>query len=202
MQRNHRKPLAIFSIAAAVALALAGCSSGEDSPKEEAPASEQSVSEEVVEEEVVEEAAAGTREEPLPVGSTVEDGDWKVTLNSVDLDAAEAVAAENEFNEPAADGFTYIMANVTVEYSGDDADGTVPMLIVEYVTTDGNARTTYDDEVVMTVAPDSLDTLSTMYEGASITGNLLFAVPSDTAGEGVFSIQPDLMSSKTFVAVQ
>lgn len=204
---SRRFPL-YMTVAAAAALTLAGCANSSDVATAEAPPSEQSAAEEVVEEEVAEEevveeaAPIGTREVPLPIGSTVEDGDWKVTLNSVTLDATEAVAAENAFNEPAPEGYVYVLANLTIEYMGSEADGTVPMLIVEYVTTDGNTRTTYDDEVMMTVAPDALDTLSTMYGGASLSGNLLFSVPAATAGEGVFAIQPDLLGSKTFVAAQ
>jgi hypothetical protein len=41
----------------------------------------------------------------LPLGSTIETEDgWSVTVNSVDFDAAAAIQAENQFNEPAPAG--------------------------------------------------------------------------------------------------
>lgn len=52
--------------------------------------------------------AQGTsRENPLPVGSSVESKEWSYTINSVDLNATDAVLAENPFNDAPSDGQQY-----------------------------------------------------------------------------------------------
>ena len=141
----------------------------------------------------------GTREAPFPVGSTLESEGWTLTVNSVNLDANAAVASENQFNEPAPAGQTYMLVNVTLTYTGDDPAGETPSPTLEYVTVDGNTVNSYDTLVVV---PEELDTFSTLYEGASVTGNVGFTVPADSAGQGVLAIDVTFLSDTVFVAVQ
>lgn len=138
----------------------------------------------------------GTRSNPYPLGSTVSGDDWSVTINSVDLDANDAVAAENEFNDPAPDAMTYIMVNATITYDGDSDSGEMPWTTIEYVTTDGN--TISESGVV----PDPLDTVSELYPGASTSGNVALVVPSDSAGDGVLAVSPGALSDNAYVAVR
>ena len=140
-----------------------------------------------------------TRANPLPVGSTVESDEWAVTLNSVDLNATDAVLAENPFNEAPGADQTYALVNVTLAYKGDDPQGSTPMEIVSFVLPDGTTVNSYDTSAV---APEALDSLTTLYSGATVTGNVDFVVPAATAGEGVISIQPDPFSKKKFFAVK
>ncbi|MDF1489477.1 DUF4352 domain-containing protein [Tessaracoccus caeni] len=144
-------------------------------------------------------SSGGTRENPSPLGSEISNDEWVVTINSVDLDADKAVASSNEFNEPAPDGQVYILVNTTITYVGDKAEGSVPMQTIEYVTVDGNTINSFD---TLVVAPDALDSLTTLYEGASVTGNIAFAVPVDTAGDGVLAVAPGMFSDKVFVSVK
>src|SRR5699024_12423282 len=82
----------------------------------------------------------GRRDHPLALGTTVPEGDWEVTVNSVDLDATDAVLAENPFNDEPDEGHSYITANVTATYLGSEPSGDTPSGIrVEYVTPDGNS---------------------------------------------------------------
>lgn len=78
----------------------------------------------------------------------------------------------------------------------------MPWSTIEYVTVDGNTMSSTDDDALMVMAPDELDTLTTLYEGASVTGNELLAVPADTASEGVLAVSPSAFGDKVFVAVQ
>lgn len=144
----------------------------------------------------------GTRENPYPLGSGISDDEWTVVVNSVNLSAGDAVAAANEFNDPAPEGKTYVLVNATVTYTGTSAEGDMPSPTIEYVSVDGNTFASYDDDVMMEVAPESLDTLTTLYEGASETGNILLAVPAESAGEGVLAVTPSIFGDKVFVAVQ
>lgn len=145
-------------------------------------------------------AERGTRADPLPWGTTVSDGEWEVTINSVDLDANAVVRAENEYSDPAPRGSTYILVNVTITYVGDDEDGDMPWTTIEYVTVDGETVTPYDGEHYA-VTPDELDTITDLYPGGSTTGNVLLTVPADTAGEGVLTVEPGLMDHLAFVSV-
>jgi len=146
--------------------------------------------------EVVEE---GTRENPYPLGTAITQGDWTVTINSVDLDANDALMDENLFNEKPDDGTVYIMVNVTAAYNGDNAEGETPWTGVDYVTSEGNTISAFDKLVV---PPEQFDTLETLYKGASTTGNLAIQVPADTAADGVLAVTPTMAGDKVFVAVK
>ncbi|MGO1948667.1 MAG: hypothetical protein ACTH1D_03485 [Mycobacteriaceae bacterium] len=143
----------------------------------------------------------GSRSDPFPLGSTVSDDDWSVTINSVDLDAADAVAGANQFNQPAPEGMTYILVNATVAYIGDSDDGEMTWATIEYVTADGNSISSSDGDT-LAVAPDSLDTLSDVYQGGETSGNVVLTVPADSAAEGVLAVSPGMMSDNAFVSVQ
>lgn len=161
---------------------------------------------EVAEEEAVaspveseESVPEGSRSAPYPLGSTVTQGDWAVTVNSVNLDANEVLADENLFNEPPSEGNTYIMVNLTAQYVGDDPNGEMPTVLLDYVTVEGNTINGFDAFVV---SPEAFDSVSTLYEGASTTGNLSFSVPSDSAAEGVLALTPHVFGDKVFVSVK
>ncbi len=140
----------------------------------------------------------GTRENPYPLGSQISTSDWTVTVNSVDFDADQAIAAENTFNDAAEEGFTYIMVNVTAEYTGSDPQGDTPWVSLAYVSAEGN---TFDDMDSMAVVPDSFDQGSTLYEGASESGNKALIVPDEDIESGVLSVSAGLFGDTVFVAV-
>lgn len=208
MRNNTLSKIATCAIAIAV---LSGCGATEPATpaphtdtasQKSADAEEQPAPEET--EDATPSAAEpdGTRTNPIPLGTPIEGDEWIVTINSVDLDAADLISAENQFNEPAPDGTVYILVNVTAQYVGTDPEGAIPWMTIEYVTVDGNTKKTFDDDVLMTVAPDSFDEFSTLYEGASTSGNKLLAVPADRATEGVLAVTPDMFGQKVSVAVQ
>lgn len=74
-------------------------------------------------------AAEGTRENPYPVGSVIDNDEWRVVVNSVTLGATDAVIAGNSFNEPPADGNEYILVNYSVTYLGADPNGQLPAFV-------------------------------------------------------------------------
>lgn len=140
----------------------------------------------------------GTRENPYPLGSQISTSDWTVTVNSVDFDADQAIAAENTFNDEAESGFTYIMVNITAEYTGSDPEGDTPWVGLAYVSAEGN---TFDEMDSMAVVPESFDQDSTLYEGASESGNMALIVPEDDIESGVLSVSAGLFGDSVFVAV-
>ena len=145
-------------------------------------------------------AEAGTRENPYPIGSVIESDDWRVVINSVTLAATDAVVAANQFNEPPTEGSEYIIVNYSATYIGDDPDGEMPAFVsIEYVTADGTTVNGLDKFVV---APEPIDTMSTLYTDGTATGNVAFEVPTATAGQGVLAVRPGMLGDKVFVAVQ
>lgn len=170
----------------------------------EAPVEGGDVEESVVDEDAAEEDSEaggeeGTRDNPLALGTTISDSDWEVTVNSVDLNATDAVMAENPLNEEAAEGHTYIMANVTATYLGDNPDGDIPMVNVEYVSSGGNSYDSFDS---MVVVPDSFDSLETLYEDASTAGNIAVEVPQDDIENGALRVSPGMFGDGVFFEVQ
>jgi hypothetical protein len=142
----------------------------------------------------------GTRANPYPIGSVIENDEWRVVVNSVTLAATDAVLAANQFNEPPAEGSEHILVNYSVTYVGDDANGQMPAFVsLEYVTADGTTVNTFDS---MAVAPEAIDSTSTLYTDGTATGNITFAVPTATAGQGVLAVRAGMLGDKIFVAVQ
>lgn len=176
------------------AMSLIGCSA----PNKTAPPAEEQPVEEV---ETVEDVAPAepdgtSRENPLPLGSSVTSGDWTITINSVNLNANDLIV--DDFNEPPAEGNVYIMVNATVTYDGDNPQGEVPMGNIDYVTADGNtiglAWVDFEDTDFTLLDP--------LYGGASHTGSNAYEVPADTAAEGTLAVAPDMMGEASFVAVK
>ena len=61
---------------------------------------------------------------------------------------------------------------------------------------------TIDGTDSLVVAPDAIDSLTTLYNGASVTGSVVRAVPVDGAQDGVLAVRPGLLADKVFVAVK
>nr|BFF12279.1 hypothetical protein GCM10025699_35820 [Microbacterium flavescens] len=155
----------------------------------------------VVEEEGTADEAApevGTRENPAPLGSAVEGEDWTVVINSVTLGATDQILGANQFNEAPDAGTEYILINYTVTYTGEDAEGGMPVMVgVEYVTAAG---VTVDSLEKMLVGPDEMDAMSTLYTDASATGNEALQVP--TPADGVLAVRPGMFADTVFVAIK
>lgn len=140
---------------------------------------------------------AGTRENPYPLGTTVSSDEWEVTINSVTLAANDAVMGENQFNEAPEAGNEYILVNATMVYIGTDPDGGLPAFVnIEYVTATGETV-----EPTFAVAPDELDSMSTLYEGGTVTGNIAMQVPSEGIDTGVLAVRPGMLADTVFFAV-
>ncbi|WP_179129648.1 hypothetical protein [Corynebacterium pacaense] len=141
------------------------------------------------------EEAGSSRANPLAIGSTIQQGDWTVTVNSVNPDANAAIAAANPFNAAAPAGETYLMVNISAQYTGANPAGATPWVGVDYVTPAGNSI-----HPTTVVEPEPFNTLETLYQGASTSGNITLSVPADTATEGTLAVSPTVFGSKVFFA--
>lgn len=181
------------SQASEVESTVAGAAGDDESAADSAPAADSASG-----------AAAGgqdsTRDNPLPLGTEIKSSEWTVIVNSVTFSATDAVLAENMFNDPPQPGMEYALVNYSVTYTGDDPDGQSPVFVsVAYVTADG---VTIDGTEALVVAPQEIDVLTTLYNGGSVSGNIVLEVPSATAQDGVLAVQPGLIEDNAFVAVK
>ncbi|WP_454728233.1 DUF2510 domain-containing protein [Cellulosimicrobium protaetiae] len=159
---------------------------GESTESAEAPEPEQ------------EEAAddAGSRENPVPLGTVVSGDDFDVTINSVQLDATDAVMAANQFNEAPPEGSTYALVNATITYTGEES-GFALEVTIDYVTSTGEVLASYDS---FAVPPEPELGLDELYNGGTTTGNVVIAVPAGDAG--LIRVTPGLFADEVFVATQ
>ncbi|MCH8562029.1 hypothetical protein LTI14_02160 [Nesterenkonia sp. YGD6] len=122
----------------------------------------------------------GTREDPLPMGEVVGNDDWEVTLNSFERNQDGAISAENQFNDPAPDGSSYALANVSYTYLGEGSTELFMDTGFAYVTESGEAVLSSDYSAV---TPDELDVFQELFNGGTATGNLAIVVPEGDTGD-------------------
>jgi len=140
-------------------------------------------------------AEVGTsRSNPAPIGSAISGGDWTVTINSV------STVDKDSMDQTAEAGKVLLLINLTATYTGTDEQGDTAWASVDFVSADG---TTYDglDESGFFIPEDQFDSLTTLYEGGSVTGNKILEVPENWQ-DGVLAVSPALFKDDTFVAVK
>jgi hypothetical protein len=135
----------------------------------------------------------GTRDNPLPIGSTISSDEWTVTVDSHDADAADTVAGVmgGGVNDPAPDGSHYEMVTYTVTYTGEDS-GYAAMVMVDLVTEGGNVVDSFDNPVLL---DDSIGA-DELFNGASTTGSLAFTVPDGESA--LIRVQPGILADEMF----
>ncbi|AOW92453.1 hypothetical protein BFN03_06325 [Rhodococcus sp. WMMA185] len=135
---------------------------------------------------------AGSRQNPLPIGETVANEDWEITLGTP-REAWAEIAAENQFNDPPEAGMEFWMVPLTATYTGEDT--TLPWLDItaEFVGTDNR---TYGDECG--VLPNDLFDIDELYPGGTIEANVCAAVPA--GADGLWSVSTGLLGEPVFFA--
>jgi len=119
---------------------------------------------------------AGTRANPTPIGVAAPVGSgWTATVNAVNLDATEVVMAANQFNEPPVPGSQYVLANITVTYNGLEASDTAGVSFEALGPSNvalPSGGSTYP------TPPTPLDNFTEVFQGGSLTGDVVFEVPT------------------------
>lgn len=180
-----KNKLTALSVAALLGLTLTACGDEGDTSDdvEEETDSAENGEEEVGEADAAEggdtDGDAGTRENALSLGETVSGNDWELTVNDVTFNADDQVAAENQFNDPAPEGASYVLIHVEASYTG--ADSEMPMIGTEvaWVTESGETIQAFDS---MAIAPEEFDSATELYDGGTEAGNIAIAVPDDDEG--------------------
>lgn len=148
-------------------------------------------------------AAAGTRQNPLDPGVSFTVGDWTVEFGETNPDAGELVAAENQFNDPPADGRQFVIVEVNVAYTGDQSGQPWLDLSFAFHGSDGNTFGTGSDDYCGVIPNDLMD-VGEMFQGASASGAVCVSVPADQISGGAWIVEETFSfnSDRTFVAVE
>ncbi|MCK9440648.1 MAG: hypothetical protein M0Q13_04420 [Methanothrix sp.] len=137
-------------------------------------------------------AAAGTREDPVPMGTSVDLGDgWTVKVMSVTSDATNFILRENQFNDPPAAGNQFFIARVRASYEGDGSDTFGGSYRLRAVGSSAIGYSTFENSPG--VIPDPLPD-SEVFTGGSIEGNIAWQIKSSDSGSLVMY---DSEASKT-----
>ncbi|NUQ87430.1 MAG: hypothetical protein HOQ43_03065 [Glycomyces artemisiae] len=155
--------------------ALSACGTGDDTTgggSDDTGSDATTAAEEAAEEDT----ATGdglSPEAPLPAGSTVEIGDWTLSVGDVQLDATDAIMAENEFNTPPAEGNTLAMFTVDGTYNGTET-GTLWLDATVGIWADGVMS-----ENCTNIVPNDIIDATEVTAGATSTGSSCAEIPAD-----------------------
>ena len=146
---------------------------GEADPE---PAEDEAAEEEP---EAEESAALGTRDNPLAVGTTIEMGDWTLSVTEVSLDATDAVMGENEFNDPPVDGRQFVMFNVDATYVGAESGTAWLDFGWGIVGSAGNTFGGGSMDDYCGVIPSPLDDTGETFPDGTVSGNVCISADTD-----------------------
>ena len=119
---------------------------------------------------------------------------WTMTVTGAARDITDLVMTENQFNEPAPEGFRFVGVDVTYAYSGSDPAAAYQ--VTTKAVGDGNVELRTDCGVI----PGEVDTFTDVFAGGSVSGTLCFVVPSASPGFVVYA-SADFGVSPTMFAV-
>ncbi len=141
----------------------------------------------------------GTRANPFEANAMLTatltaGGEVSIGLGVANWDATEAVMAENQFNDEAPDGSTWVLLPVTiVNVSAPDAINPSRSFFVSYVAPDGRSF----DEASAVIPGDLID-VGDLYEGGVAEGNMGFTIPTDALG-GLWAVKYGYGGDPVFV---
>lgn len=135
---------------------------------------------------------AGSRANPVPLGTVIDSADWTVVVNSFNPDGTSTVSSANQFNSEAPEGSTYAIVNYTVTYKGEDS-AYANYVSVNLVTDSGEVLDGLSDLVSL----EDGFSLDELYAGGSVTGSRAIAVPNGSAV--LIRVTPGLLADDKFV---
>jgi hypothetical protein len=143
--------------------------------------------------------AAGTREDPLPLGQETQMGNWRVRVVEATLDATEAVLAASSVNDKPDSGSQYVLVKLEATNTGTGSDEYYSNALWTFV---GSASDTFSSS--SEIAPDDLYDVGDTPPGGTASGNVLFLVDSSQVSGGLLMIKNMLESpeSAVYFAIQ
>ncbi|MGH2535267.1 MAG: hypothetical protein ACRDJW_23645 [Thermomicrobiales bacterium] len=122
----------------------------------------------------------GTRDNPVPIGTAADvGGGWQLSVLDVVPNGTDLVMAENQFNDPPAEGRQFFLVTVTATYYGDESAAFTSSVGLSAV---GASNVAYESfEARCGVIPNELSRAE-VFPGGAIEGNVCWSVMSDDAG--------------------
>ncbi|MBP3037641.1 hypothetical protein J2M53_15450 [Arthrobacter sp. zg-ZUI100] len=180
-----RRSTAVLTLALSSLLAFSACASpAEEEPKTESTAAaEEAPTPEAVWPEGDEK---GTLANPYSIGEEMVDGDWSLTIDSVNLDAnAEIAAMDSIIAKVAPDaGNTWVTLTATWKYNGTEpAEGGTSFAVVnenwkDVFDSENKYLTTFND--ISTLKPDE-SKAGPAEPGSSVTADAILQMPVEHA---------------------
>lgn len=144
-------------------------------------------------------SALGTRENPVPMGTSVNLGDgWVVTVLSVTPDATPIILQENQFNNRPESGNQFFLARVRADYEGEGSDTFDGGYRLRAVGPSGVGYSTFENSAG--VIPDELAG-SEVFSGGHIDGNIAWQIKSDDAGSLVMYDSKTSKNGRLYMAL-
>lgn len=177
-------PLVLFL--AAMVMACGGSSASRATNSGSSSSSSQRPEQKTEQEQTEQEAEASSepelaepglsRSNPLPLGSTVELEDWKVSVTGYKQgeEAAAAILAANQFNEAPAEGTSYVLVDLEVEYTGVSEEAQSPIIGLDLRLT-GSKNILYGS--AMLVPEQSLE--GQLFKGGKAVGQKAYRIAAD-----------------------
>lgn len=150
-------------------------------------------------------AKTGSRDNPHPLGSELRSDDGLVVVvDAVRFDAWPEIQAVNSFNEPAPEGFTYVLMTFTIRNETDEplqASWALDIGLIGSANRMYDATNAYCDPVI----PNPLYDGGELYPGGSYQGNECLQVPTAEIEDGslVLAVTPMMsFDDPVFVATR
>ncbi len=120
----------------------------------------------------------GDRANPVPPGTVADiGGGWRLQVLNVNPDAAAAIAAVNQFNEPPPAGNSFTLVTVAVGYFGLEDPKSAFETTISAV---GASNVELPAECG--VVPQELDSFGEIFTGGVVVGNVCFVTTPDDVG--------------------
>ena len=133
----------------------------------------------------------GSRADPTAVGTTVTVGDYAIALGPTNTDAARAIRAWDEEAQAPAAGRTYVLAPVTVTFTGGSSSGEPwSDLGISFVAADGTSFGAAEQDSCGDI-PDALEAAGVLPVGRPVTANVCMSVPVGQVGDGRWHVAPE-----------
>lgn len=184
----------LFTTLVMSALLLAACGNEESAMNEDTGVDEAATEETTNTEENATDEEKGKRTNPYVIGETAEfevvyyddaneaiEGVLRLTINDITVgeEADEFIMSENEFNEPAPDGYQFAILDATAELVEGSEEVEYDLLLTQEIFDDEGQSVNLDDVYASTGNRLSDQSL---FPGGTAEGYIIPVVPEDLAG--------------------
>ena len=142
----------------------------------------------------------GTRNNPVPVGVTAEVGEgWTLRINNVEFDA-QGYEVWNPFNDPPADGYAYVVINITTGYTGPEAKSSDGVRISAV----GDSNVEISNDTFVVPPEPQYESFIDVFASGENSGNIVLEVPIDDIDSVVLYAEAFMSfdSSEVFFALR